>query len=115
MEEVLDLRSRVAWAIGELEKNDKKRIKELEQCKSPRERVQKLREFFPEMKTWLKIAYQQLLFVLQRLYGLDFDVCPYLRVGIYKKTCSKSNNPIEKDCQCEIPQSECILRDGKAY
>lgn len=112
---MLDLRSHVAWAVAELERNDKKKIKELEQCKSPRERVQKLCEFFPEMRTWLKIAYQQLFFVLQKLHGLDFGVCPYLRVGIHKKTCDKSNNPLEKDCQCEIPQPECILRDGEVY
>lgn len=101
------MEKQVQEAIDKIEKNDW--IEPLRQCPDLKARYDKLVELLPETWLWSPMPARQLIFYLQRKYGLEFGVCPHYEIEGYKQYCSESGEKIE--CLCVIPQPYCKFRD----
>jgi|GEM_PF-1963175 len=98
---------KVQEAIKNIEEDD--RVDILRQCKSIKERFDKLMEFMPDMWLWNLIPARQLIFYLQRAYRIDFGVCDFYTIEGSKQYCRATG--IKVECLCAIPEAYCVYRD----
>lgn len=84
-------------------------IEILRQCKSIKERLEKLMEILPEMWLWSPIPARQLVFYLQRAYKIDFGVCDFYTIRGDRQYCTIDGGKTE--CLCAIPEPHCVFRD----
>ena len=81
----------------------------LRQCKSIKERHEKLMEILPGMWLWSPIPARQFVFYLQRAYRIDFGVCDFYTIKGDRQYCTIGGERIE--CLCAIPEPYCVFRD----
>jgi len=97
----------VREAIKKIEDNNW--IKDLRQCQSIKERLDKLMELLPEFWLWSPIPARQLVLYLQRAYRIDFGVCDFYTMERDRQYCAIDGEKIE--CLCAIPEAYCFFRD----
>jgi hypothetical protein len=84
-------------------------IEILRQCKSIKERLEKLMEILPGMWCWSPMPARQLVFYLQRAYKMDFGVCDFYTIKEDRQYCTIDGERTE--CLCVIPEPHCVFRD----
>ena len=81
----------------------------LRQCRSVKDRIDKLIGLVPETWPWGPTYTRQLVFCLQRTYDIDFGVCDFYIIEGGRQYCIAGGDEVE--CSCDIPKAYCVFRD----
>jgi len=101
------VKDQIQEAIKKIEENNWVEI--LQQCKSIKEKHDKLMELLPETWLWSPIPARQLVFYLHQKHGLDFGVCSFYGMEDDRQYCTAMGERTE--CLCAIPEAYCVFRD----
>lgn len=78
-------------------------------CKNVRERLDMLMKVVPDIGFWGPMDARELVYRLQRRYGVDFGVCEFYSFEGGRQFCSQGGERTE--CLCAIPEAHCLFRD----
>lgn len=81
----------------------------LKDCRDIREKQFKLMELFPGAWLWDPMSARQLVYCLQKKFGIEFGVCEFYRIRKDRQYCLSDGT--ETECLCAIPEPYCVFRD----
>lgn len=115
------MRKRVEGAIAEI--SDNGWAKDLQGCRTLKERYQKLVEFLPEIREFFPSIQNQLFFHIQKNLEINLGVCEFFMIEGRKRHDSKEHDSKEieereqyctygggkETCNCRVPQLFCVI------